>query len=90
MKLKNMTAINLRKVTRARSVDHRCLFQAVGMTKRPQIGHDDGTIRQEMANDKVSQSQKGDQGQVGVPQVPLLSHGNEIKSPNWACRDCRT
>ena len=20
--------------------------------------------------------------------MPLLGHGNEIKSPNWACRDC--
>ena len=27
------------------------------------------------------------QDQVGGPQVPLLGHGNEIKSPNWACRD---
>ena len=45
------------------------------MTKRPRIGHD-GTSRQEMANDKVSQPQEGDQGQVGGPQVPLLSHGS--------------
>ena len=37
----------LRKVTRARSVDHRCLFQ---MTKRPQIGHD-GTSGQEKLSD---------------------------------------
>ena len=26
----------------------------------------------------------------GEPQVPLLGPGNEIKSPNWACRDYRT
>ena len=43
-----------------------------------------------MTNDEVSQPQEGDQGQVGGPQVPLLGHGNEIKSPNWACRDYRT
>ena len=59
------------------------------MTKRPQIGHD-GTSGQEMGNGKVRQPQEGDQGQVGGPQVPLLGHGNEIKSPNWACRDYRT
>ena len=41
-----------------------------------------GTSGQEMANDKVSKPQEGDQGQVGGPQVPLLGHGNEIKSPN--------
>ena len=56
------------------------------MTKRPRIWHD-GTSGQEMANDKVSQPQEGDQGQVGVPQVPLLGHGDEIEIPNWACRD---
>ena len=81
MKLKKMTAINLRKVTRARSVDHRCLFQAVGMTKRPQIGHD-GTSGQEKANDEVGQHVEGGQGQDGGPQGPLLAHGNEIKSQN--------
>ena len=59
------------------------------MTKRSRIGHD-GTSGQEMANDKISQPQEGDQGQVRGPQVPLLGHGNEIKSPNWACRDQRT
>ena len=26
---------------------------------------------------------KGDRGQVGGPQVPLLGHGGEIESPNW-------
>ena len=58
------------------------------MTKRPRIGHD-GTSGQEMANDKVSQPQEGDQGQVGGPQVPLLGHGSDIKSPKWACREYR-
>ena len=53
------------------------------MTKRPRIGHD-GTSGQEMANEKFSQPQEGDQGQVGGPQVPLLSHGDEIDTPNWA------
>ena len=30
------------------------------------------------------------QDQVGGPQVPLLGHGDEIETPNWACRDYRT
>ena len=25
------------------------------------------------------------QGQVGVPHVPLLGHGGEIETQNWAC-----
>ena len=53
----------------------------MGMTKRPQIGHD-GTIRQEIANDEVGQHVKGGQGQDSGPQVSLLGHGNEIKIPN--------
>ena len=31
-----------------------------------------------------------DQDQVGVSQVPLLGHGDEIDTPNWECRDCWT
>ena len=53
----------------------------MGMTKRPQIGHD-GTSRQEMTNIEVGQHVEGGQGQDGGPQVPLLGHGNEIESPN--------
>ena len=53
------------------------------MTKRPRIGHD-GTSGQEMANDKVSQPQEGDQGQVGGPQVPLLGRGDDKETQNWA------
>ena len=56
------------------------------MTKRPRIGHN-GTSGQEMANDKVSLPQEGDQGQVGGPQVPLPGHEDEIETPNWASRD---
>ena len=59
------------------------------MTKRSQIGHD-GTSRQEITNIEVGQHVEGGQGQDGGPQVPLLGHGNEIKSSNWACRDFRT
>ena len=33
-----MRSSNLRKVTRARSVDHKCLFQAIGMRWSTQIG----------------------------------------------------
>ena len=32
-------------------------------------------------------SDEVNRGQVGGPQVPLLGHGNEMKSPNWAFRD---
>ena len=59
------------------------------MTKRPQIGHV-GSSEQEFANYEVGQHVEGGQGQDSGPQVPLLGHGNEIKSPNWACRDYRT
>ena len=31
MKSKMIRSANLRKVTRVRSVDHRCLYQAMGM-----------------------------------------------------------
>ena len=43
-----------------------------------------------MANEEVGQPLQGGQGQVGGPQWPLLGHGNEIKSPDWVCRDYRT
>ena len=35
MKLKLIGSANIRKVTRAMSVDHRGLFQAMGMRKNP-------------------------------------------------------
>ena len=47
-------------------------------------------VKEEMANDEVGQCLQGGQGQVGGPQVPLLSHRSDIKSPNWACRDYKT
>ena len=56
------------------------------MTKRPQIWHA-GTSGHEMANDEVGQHLQGGQGQVSGLQVPLLGHGNEFKSPNWACME---
>ena len=59
------------------------------MTKRPQIGHD-GTSRQEMTNNAVGQHVEGVQGQDSGPQVPLLGHGDEVESPNWACGDHRS
>ena len=74
------------KLTGVRLVGQRCLFQAVGMTKKPRIGHD-GTSGEEMANDKIGQPQEDDQGQVGGPQVPLLGRGDEKETQNWACRD---
>ena len=60
----------------------------MGMTKRPQIGHD-GSSGQEMTNDEVGQYVEGGQGQVGGPQVPLLGHGDEVESPNWVCKEYR-
>ena len=60
----------------------------MGTTNGPQIGHD-GVSGQEIANDEVGQHLQGDQGQVGGPQMPLLGHGNEIKSPKWVPRDYR-
>ena len=56
----------------------------MGMTKRPQIGHD-GTSGEEMTNIEVDQPLQGGQGQVGGPQVPLLGHVDEVESPNWVC-----
>ena len=49
----------------------------------PQIGHVE-TSGQEMANDEIGQRLQGGQGQVSGPQVPLLGHGDEIQSLNWA------
>ena len=28
-----------------------------------------------------------DRGQVSGPQVPLLGHGDEVETLNWACRN---
>ena len=53
----------------------------MGMTKRPQIGHD-GTSRQEMTNYEVGQHVEGGQGQDGGPQVPLLGHGYKVDCQN--------
>ena len=30
------------------------------------------------------------QDQVGGPQVPLLGHGDEIETQDWACKDYST
>ena len=60
----------------------------MGMTKRPQIGHH-GTSGQEIANDEVGQHLQGSQVQVGGPQVPLLGHWSDLKSPDLARRDYR-
>ena len=38
---------------------------------------------------RYSQHMHGSQGLDGGPQVPLLGHGDEVESPNWAHRDCR-
>ena len=42
-----------------------------------------------MANAEVDQHLQGGQGQVGGPLVLLLGNGDEVESPNWACRDYR-
>ena len=38
-----------------------------------------------MENYEISQPHQGDQGQAGVPQVPLLGHVGEIETLDWAC-----
>ena len=43
-----------------------------------------GTIGDNSKYDEVSQAHQGVQGQVSVLQVPLLGHGSEIETPNWA------
>ena len=42
-----------------------------------------------MENLEVCQPHQGGQGQVGVPQVPVLGHGVEIETHNWICRELR-
>ena len=59
------------------------------MMKRPKIGHL-GTSGQETADDDVGQCIQDVQGKVSGPQVPLRSHGNEIRNSNRACKDSRT
>ena len=61
------------------------LFQAMGMRQRAQIGYL-GTIGYDMTRYDVSQYLHGGQDQDGGPQLPLLGHGDEVESPNWACR----
>ena len=56
----------------------------MGMRWRPQVEHV-GTMGHEIEIDEVYQPLQGGQGQVGGPQVPLLGHGDEIETPNWAC-----
>ena len=89
MRLKLTRSSNLRRVNRVRSVDHRCLFQAMGMRYRTKIGHV-GTSGQGIKNVEVGQHLIGGQGHVGGPNVPLVGHVYEFKSLNWSYRDCRT
>ena len=42
------------------------------------------------AHYEVIQHLQGIQGEVGGPKVPLLSHWDEIETPNWAVRAYRT
>ena len=67
---------------------HRYLFLAMGVRYRPQIGHV-GSIGPQKEYLEVSQPHQGGRGQDVVPQVPLLGHGSEIETPNWACREFR-
>ena len=70
MKSKLIRSANLRKVNKARLVDHRFLFQAMGMRKRTQMGQV-GTIRHEIENDKIIHPLKGNQelGEQGLGYV---------------------
>ena len=58
---------NLRKVTKVRLLDHRWLFQAMGMTQIGQVG----TIWHEIENDKSIHPLESDQelGERGLGYV---------------------
>ena len=49
------------------------------MSFRAQIGHV-WNIRHEIENDEAIKPQRGDQGQVGGPQVPPPGHVDEIEN----------
>ena len=53
----------------------------MGVRQKPQVEHV-GTTGDDSKDDEVSQPHQGDQSQVGVPQVPLQGHGDEIETPN--------
>ena len=66
-----MRSPNLSKVIRTRLVFHKCIFKAMGMRHRPQIGHI-RMIGNDIANDEVPRPLQVGQDQVGVPKVPLV------------------
>ena len=45
-----------------------------------------GAIGCDKANDVVTGPHKCGQKQVGVPQVPLLGHGEALETLNFVCR----
>ena len=62
-------------LTSAMSADHRCLFQAMGMRWRTQIGQV-GTMWHEIENDKIIHPLKGDQRGLGYVAPWWLSACN--------------
>ena len=51
----------------------------MGRPQRPEIGQV-GHICHEKSNDKVAQPFQGGHDQVSEPQVPLLGHGEALKT----------
>ncbi len=45
-----------------------------------------GAIGHDLAIVGVNRPLQGGQDQVDVPQLPLLTHEDEIETPNWACK----
>ena len=62
---------------------HRSIFQAMSMQQRTENWYI-GIIGHKKANNEVVRHLQGDQGQVGVPQVPILGHEDAIETPNLA------
>ena len=72
-----MRSANVYKVARARSMDHRCLFQAMGMRYRAQIGYV-WNMGHEIENDEVIKPHRGDRGQVRGTQTPASFGGMSL------------
>ena len=76
-----MRSANVYKVARAGSMNHRCLFPAMGMRYRAQIGYL-WNMGHEIENDEVIKPHRGDRGQVRGTQTPA-SFGGMSHLCNW-------
>ena len=53
-----------------------CLFLGMGFKQRPEIWYV-GVLAYEKLNGDIAKVLRGRHDHVGVPQVPLLCHGNQ-------------